>query len=87
MEFETLLLLLPILYVVLQLSALRRMRDGWRWAAALPVMAMLAALAVFVVGIATNANLSAIWLVLGLPLATLYLVLLVPLHWIVARDG
>jgi hypothetical protein len=86
MEFETLLLLVPVLYVALQWSALRRMRNGWRWAAAIPVAAMLAALAVFAVGIATNANMAAIWLVLGLPLATLYLVLLLPLHWIVARD-
>jgi hypothetical protein len=86
MEFETLLLLVPVLYVALQWSALRRMRNGWRWAAAIPVAAMLAALAVFAVGIATNANMTAIWLVLGLPVATLYLVLLLPLHWIVARD-
>jgi hypothetical protein len=87
MEFETLLLLVPILYVALQWSALRRMRDGWRWAAAIPVVAMLAALAVFVVGIVTNASMAPMWLVLGLPLATIYLVLLLPLHWIVARDG
>jgi hypothetical protein len=87
MEFETLLLLVPVLYVALQWSALRRMRHGWRWAAALPVIAMLAALAVFVVGIATNANMAAMWLVLGLPVATLYLVLLLPLHWMIARHG
>jgi hypothetical protein len=87
MEFETLLLLVPVLYVALQWSALKRMRHGWRYAAAFPVIAMLAALAVFVVGIVTNANMAAMWLVLGLPVATLYLVLLLPLHWIVARDG
>jgi hypothetical protein len=87
MEYESLLLLLPVLYVALQWSALKRMRHGWRWAAALPVVAMAAALAVFVVGIATNASMTAIWLMLGLPVATLYLVLLLPLHWIVARDG
>jgi hypothetical protein len=87
MEFETLLLLVPVLYVALQWSALRRMRHGWRWAAAVPVMAMLAALAIFVVGIATNANMAAMWLVLGLPVATVYLVLLLPLHWMIARDG
>lgn len=86
MEFETLLLLLPVLYVALQWSALRRMRDGWRLAAAVPVAAMLAALAVFVVGIVTNASMAEMWLVLGLPMATLYLVLLVPLHWLVVRD-
>ena len=87
MEFETLLLLVPVLYVALQWSALKRMRHAWRWAAALPVIAMLAALAVFVVGIVTNANMAAMWLVLGLPVATVYLVLLLPLHWMIARDG
>jgi hypothetical protein len=30
MEFETLLLLVPVLYVALQWSALKRMRHGWR---------------------------------------------------------
>ena len=87
MEFETLLLLVPVLYVALQWSALKRMRHAWRWAAALPVIAMLAALAVFVVGIVTNANMAAMWLVLGLPVATIYLVLLLPLHWMIARVG
>jgi hypothetical protein len=43
---------------------------------------MGAALLVFIVGIATNASMAAMWLVLGLPVATLYLALLVPLHWI-----
>jgi hypothetical protein len=87
MEFETLLLLMPVLYVALQWSALKRMRHGWRYAAALPVIAMGLALAVFVVGIVTNASMAAIWLVLGLPVATVYLVLLLPLHWMIARDG
>lgn len=87
MEPDTILLLVPILYVALQWSALRRMRHGWRWAATLPAAAMLAALAIFVLGIATNADMAAIWLVLGLPVATAYLVLLLPLHWMVARDG
>jgi hypothetical protein len=85
MEFETLLLLVPVLYVALQWSALKRMRHGWRYAAAFPVIAMFLALAIFVVGIVTNANMAAIWLVLGLPLATVYLVLLLPLHWMFAK--
>jgi hypothetical protein len=76
----------PLLYVVLQLSALRRMRNGWRWAAVLPVAAMVGALAVFVIGIATNASMAVLGLVVGLPAATLYLMCLVPLHWLVARD-
>ena len=87
MQLDTVLILVPVLYVALQWSALKRMRDGWRWAATIPAAAMMAALAIFVVGIATNADMAAIWLVLGLPLATAYLVLLLPLHWMVARDG
>jgi hypothetical protein len=87
MEFETLLLLVPVLYVALQWSALKRMRHGWRYAAFFPVFAMALALAVFVIGIATNANMAAMWLVLGLPVATAYLVLLLPLHWMIAKDG
>lgn len=86
MNFETFLILLPVIYVALQWSALQRMRDGWRWAAALPVIAMALALAVFIVGMLTNASMAALWLMLGLPLATLYLVLLLPLHWMVSRD-
>ena len=80
------LLMLPVLYVVLQLSALRRMRDGWRWAAVMPAIVMGAALGIFVIGIATNANMAALWLMAGLPAATVYLLCLLPLHWIVARD-
>jgi hypothetical protein len=87
MEFETLLLLVPVVYVALQWSALKRMRHGWRYAAAFPVLAMSLALAIFVVGIVTNANMAAMWLVLGLPVATLYLVLLLPLHWLIAKGA
>jgi hypothetical protein len=76
----------PLLYVALQLSALRRMRNGWRWAAVLPVFAMVAALGVFVIGIATDTSMAVLGLVIGLPAATLYLLCLVPLHWMVARD-
>lgn len=80
------LVCVPVLYVALQLSALRRMRNGWRWAAILPVFAMGGALTVFVIGIATNTSMAALGLVIGLPAATLYLLCLVPLHWFVARD-
>ncbi len=85
MHIETLLLMVPVVYIGLQWSALRRMRNGWRLAATFPVIAMLAALALFVIGMFTNASLATVWLVLGLPLATLYLVCLLPLHWFVSR--
>jgi len=86
MQIETLLLLTPVAYLMLQWSALRRMQDGWRMAATFPVIAMLAALAIFVIGILTNASMAALWLVLGLPAATVYLLCLLPLHWLVSRD-
>ena len=86
MQIETLLLLIPVVYIALQWSALKRMRNGWRLAATFPVIAMLAALALFVIGMFTNASLATMWLVLGLPVATVYLVCLLPLHWIVSRD-
>ena len=86
MQVETLLLAIPVIYLALQWSALRRMRDGWRLAATFPVIAMLFALFLFVLGILTNASMAAMWLVLGLPVATLYLLCLLPLHWLVSRD-
>lgn len=73
--------LLPLLYVVLQWLALRRMREAWQVAAALPAVFMAAALAVFVIGILTGADLASLWLVLGMPAATAYLLLLFPIHW------
>ncbi len=87
MPIDNLLLLIPVVYVILQWSALRRMNHGWRLAAIMPALAMAAALAIFVIGIATNAGMAAMWLVLGLPLATLYLIVLFPIHWIVGRDA
>jgi hypothetical protein len=74
-----------VIYLALQWSALRRMRDGWRVAATFPVIAMLFALFLFVLGILTNASMAAMWLVLGLPLATLYLLCLLPIHWLASR--
>ncbi|MEL6168603.1 MAG: hypothetical protein AAFR35_07915 [Pseudomonadota bacterium] len=82
----TLILLIPIAYVALQLVALRSMRNGWQWAAALPAVAMGAALLVYLVGIVTNAASSSLWLMMGLPVATLYLLLLFPMRWILARS-
>jgi hypothetical protein len=71
---------IPILYILLQWSALNRMRAGWRAAALFPVLLMTFALAATVVGIASNASLAPLALVLGLPVATLYLLVLLPLH-------
>ncbi|MEM1066596.1 MAG: hypothetical protein AAF771_02090 [Pseudomonadota bacterium] len=84
---DSLLLFLPLLYLALQWLALRRMREAWQVAAVLPALFMGAALAIFVIGMMTGANLAALVLVLGMPLATLYLLLLVPLHWVMARQA
>ncbi len=81
----TLILLIPLAYVGLQWSALQHMQRGWQIAAALPVVLLAASVAFLVIGMVTNASEAAIWLVLGLPIATLYLVLLWPIHWVIAR--
>lgn len=85
MQLTEIILTLPVLYVVLQWAALRRMERRWRTAAMLPGVCMAAALMLFVIGMVTNAGFAPIALVLGLPAATLYLLLLVPIHWIAAR--
>lgn len=76
---------IPALYVALQYAALRYMQRGWQIAAILPAVAMGASLVVFILGILVNANNLAMWLVLGLPIATLYLACLLPLHWVAER--
>jgi len=78
------ILLLPLSYVILQWLALQRMRRAWQVAAALPAVFMALALGVFIVGILTGADLAALLLVIGMPVATGYLVLLFPLHWVMA---
>ena len=78
------LLFVPTTYVLLQYIAYRNMRQGWKVAAALPGFVMVASLLLFVVGIATNASYAPVALILGLPLATLYLIVLYPLHWLTA---
>ena len=85
MTLDTLILFVPLAYLVLQWLALRRMQDGWRRAAVFPVIFMAAGLVFFVVGIATNASMASVWLVLGMPVATLYLLFLFPVHWLAAR--
>ncbi|MEO0692933.1 MAG: hypothetical protein AAFY90_08690 [Pseudomonadota bacterium] len=78
------ILLLPMLYVILQWWALRRMREAWQVAAAVPAVFMAGGLAAFVIGILTGADLAALWLVIGMPLATAYLLLLFPVYWAVS---
>lgn len=76
---------LPVLYVTLQWLALRRMRAGWHMAAWLPVYFLALALAVMAIGIASNGTLATLALLVGLPTATAYLLILWPLHLILGR--
>lgn len=87
MSFDNVILLVPALYLALQWSALRRMQAGWRRAAIVPVVCMAVALVFFAIGIVTNASMASVWLVLGLPAATLYLLFLFPIHWLAVRRG
>ena len=77
----TLILLLPLLYITLQWAALARMQGAWQVAALLPAIFMTAALGLMVVGIAAQADFAAMALMIGLPAATMYLVVLWPLHF------
>lgn len=75
----------PVVYVLLQWLALRRMQEGWKVAALVPAIATLAAFAIFVISMVANASMGAMWFVLALPLAAIYLAVLIPLHWLLDR--
>ena len=79
------ILVVPILYVALQWAALHKMKDGWQTAALLPAVFMAAALILMVVGLLTSVDLALVALMLGLPLATAYLLVLWPLHLVLGR--
>lgn len=81
-----LILILPLVYVALQWAALSRMRRGWQVAALFPAVCMGAALAAMAVGIAAGSDLAAVGLMLGLPVATAYLLILWPLHFVLSAD-
>ena len=85
MTIDTLSPIIPVLYVALQWLALRQMQNQWHMAAFAPVLAMAAALSLFIIGIALNSSGATIWLVLGLPAATAYLLFLLPAYWLMAR--
>ena len=79
---EQIVLIVPILYIVLQWTALSRMRNGWHVAALMPAVFMLAALLLMVVGLLANVDVALLALMIGLPLATAYLLVLWPLHMV-----
>lgn len=82
---QSIIIAVPLLYAGLQFTALRRMRDGWRRAAMVPALMLAAALAILIMGLLARADLPALALTAGLPLATLYLMILLPLHVLLAR--
>ena len=83
---------LPALAIVgiwLQARALLRYRGGWRIAACVPLVALVAALAVAVLGVLAGSNLAPIWVVFALPLCFVWLVALSLSHgaWSWATRG
>jgi hypothetical protein len=83
---DTTLLAVPLGYLALQILALTQMRAGWHRAAILPAVLMAVALVVFVGGMVMNASLATAALMLGLPVATLYLCLLLPAYWLLGAS-
>ena len=82
----TLILLLPLLYITLQWAALARMQGAWQVAALLPAIFMTAALCLMIVGIAAQADFAAMAVMFGLPAATIYLIVLWPIHLALKRN-
>ena len=70
---DPVILVLPLIYLTLQIAALGWMPEGWRAAAAWPAFAMGGALILFPVGIVLNAAIAPALLALALPVAAVYL--------------
>jgi hypothetical protein len=68
-------------YLVLQALALWRLRGGWRLAAAIPAVPMALVLAYTVVAFRAGSNLSPLVLIFTIPLALLYLLIVLLLRW------
>lgn len=60
-------------WLILQATALWRMRGRWRVAAWIPLAAMLLAIAIAVLGGLAGSNLAPIWVVLALPVCLIWL--------------
>jgi len=80
-------LALLVAYLWLQIRALRYWQGGWRLAAWLPAIAMVAATLVGVVGSLQGSNIAPIWIVFTLPFALLALIALGLVKWLLGlRD-
>ena len=78
-------IILPMLYIALQYAALKRMRAGWQVAALLPVALISLSLLVLILGLIAGVDMAMAAVLLGLPAATLYLMVLLPLYFALRR--
>ncbi|MEZ5817972.1 MAG: hypothetical protein R3D44_12905 [Hyphomicrobiaceae bacterium] len=67
-------------YPFLQVSALKRLRGGWWYAAAIPMLVMIPILALTAVAFARQSNLWPLALIFGSLLACIYLAATLALH-------
>jgi hypothetical protein len=67
-------------YPVLQIMALRRLKGGWWYAAAAPLLAMLPILAFTLFALLQKSNLWPLLLILASPVASLYLLVTIGLY-------
>jgi len=77
--FEGLFAAIPLMLIgaiALQVLALKRFTGGWWIAAMVPAVAMGAAIAVAVLGVAAGSNLAPIWVVFAAPPCFLWLAVL-----------
>jgi hypothetical protein len=67
-------------YPVLQFMALRKLEGGWRYAAAVPLLAMIPLVAVTFIAFQQQSNLWPLLLILASPVASLYLLVTMGLY-------
>jgi hypothetical protein len=88
--FVTYLPAAAVMWLVLQVAALRTLDGRWRTAAWLPIYTVGAAVAVAVLGFMAGSNLAPIWVVFALPLCFVWIVALWivrGLAWLVSRSA
>jgi uncharacterized protein YqcC (DUF446 family) len=79
---DSIIFAVPALYLLLQWIALGKMRDNWHVAAVLPAAFMGAALVIVALGLMANSDMALLVLLVGLPVATLYLIALLPIYFL-----
>ena len=87
--FVTYLPAAAVVWLVLQVAALRMLDGRWRTAAWFPIYAIGAAVAVAVVGVMGGSNLAPIWVVFALPLCFIWITALWVIRglvWLVSRS-